>query len=67
MLWFITITGTGLQTWLAERSFDSDSLHTKSTLVVDPKAEKNPAVAGKGKPGRPFEYEAEWLNYTKNQ
>ena len=52
--WYTDLAGCG---------FDSDSLHTKSTLVVDPKAEKHPAVAGKK--GR-FEYEAEWLNYTKS-
>ena len=43
--------------------FDSDSLHTPSTLIVDPKAEGHPAVAGKK--GR-FQYTAEWLNYTNS-
>lgn len=52
--WYTDLAGCG---------FDSDSLHTKSTLVVDPKAEGHPAVAGKK--GR-FEYTAEWLNYTKS-
>ena len=52
--WYTELVGCG---------FDSDSLHSKSTVLVDPKAEGHPAVAGKK---GSFTYEAEWLNYTKS-
>ena len=48
---------------LAGCDFDSDSLHTESTVVVDSNAVGHPAVGGmEGS----FTYDAEWLNYTKS-
>ena len=43
--------------------FDSDSDHTRTRVLVDPKAEGHPIVAGESKS---FWYDAEWLNFDKS-